>query len=166
MPAGYQTLACLTCTAVNPVTAAAFTAFQVAGQASATPSYTITSGVAQYSQRSVCSSAVTGSVMAPVFAANAALTPSSTAATQYLANFAVARDAVQLATPPAAVTDSSTGTPVSPSDTLYYSSTAAAATFLTPQQASTGAATGTAIWPTNGVAAGSWNSCVLSTCTL
>jgi hypothetical protein len=55
-------------------------------------------------------------------------------ATQYLANFAAARDPAQIAAVnPAAITDGSTGTPVSPSDTLYYSSTAGAAVFLTRQ---------------------------------
>ena len=105
--------------------------------------------------------------MSTVLTTNAAANPSNTPATQYLANFAAARDAVQKATVPSTVTDSSAGTPVSPSDTLYYSSTASAATFLTPQTtAVAGSATGSAIWPSNGAAAGNWNSCLLDKCTL
>ena len=104
--------------------------------------------------------------MATVLTTNAAANPSNTPASQYLANFAAARDAVQRATVPSTVTDASTGTPVSPSDTLYYSSAAPAATFLTPQTTVAGSASGTAIWPSNGVAAGNWNSCLLDTCTL
>ena len=105
--------------------------------------------------------------MKSLLTANAALTPSSTPATQLLANFAAARDTVQKASPtPTTVADSATSDDVvSPSETLYYSS-AAAATFLTPQATSPGPATGTGIWPTNGVAAGNWNSCLLTSCTL
>jgi len=105
--------------------------------------------------------------METVLAANAIAVPSNTPATQYLANFPAARDPVQYSGTSAAVTNTgAAGTPPKPSVTLYYSSTATAAAFLTPQTAAAGAAAGTAIWPSNGVAAGNWNSCVLGTCTL
>ena len=159
--AGYTTLACVVCTGINPITSLAFTAFTPA-----LPTITITSNVAQYSQRSACSSAIPGSVMAPLLAANAALPTAISPSAQYLINFSAARDSQQAAP---TITDASLGSPVSPSDaTLYFSSAATGtkALLFMPQQSAAATALGTALWPTTGVPAGSYNSCVLGSCTL